>query len=330
MPMRSPASRSVRRATTRRRCASRRSNRSLRSRRASMASVLSALVHDQDVDVACAAIAAIAKFDADGAEPALRFALDSHDPRMLHAALQALGCASRRTCRADPHAIARESRDDDLRRDAVLTLGRIGGRAAIAGACRPLARSEAARIGEVALGSLDAGQLASLRLFLADANERRRRVVVDALSRTKNESAAVVLAAALDDLSPSVRLAAARALGRLDLRDARAQLAALARTDENIAVRLAAQDAPVEMSEPRGTQFGIDVRQCDVRASRCGVRTAARSDRSADGSSVRRVEARSDGRQALRARRGERAHIVSRLLLPAALRRQRRCCTGPR
>ena len=210
---------------------------------ASMASVLSALVHDQDVDVACAAIAAIAKFDADGAEPALRFALDSHDPRMLHAAFKTL--AAHRAEYAVPilTAIARESRDDDLRRDAVLTLGRIGGRAAIAALVDLSLDRKLRESATVALGSLDAGQTSSLRLFLTDANERRRRVVVDALSRTKNESAAVVLAAALDDLSPSVRLAAARALGRRDLRDARAQLAALARTDENIAVRLAAQDA---------------------------------------------------------------------------------------
>jgi len=48
---------------------------------------------------------------------------------------------------------------------------------------------------------------------------------------------------ALNDVSPIIRLAAARAIGRLDLHDARAQLAALSRTDENPAVRIAAGDA---------------------------------------------------------------------------------------
>jgi HEAT repeat protein len=70
-----------------------------------------------------------------------------------------------------------------------------------------------------------------------------REVVVEALGRMKHPGGGRGLAAALEDAAPSVRIAAARALSRLDLRDARTQLSALARTDENPAVRVAAQGA---------------------------------------------------------------------------------------
>jgi HEAT repeat protein len=59
----------------------------------------------------------------------------------------------------------------------------------------------------------------------------------------RHGAAGPILAIALNDASPVVRLAAARAIGRLDLYDARARLIALARTDENAAERLAAGDA---------------------------------------------------------------------------------------
>ena len=59
----------------------------------------------------------------------------------------------------------------------------------------------------------------------------------------RHGGAGPILAIALNDASPVIRLAAARAIGRLDLHDARAQLIALSKTDENAAVRLAAGDA---------------------------------------------------------------------------------------
>ena len=42
--------------------------------------------HDGDLDVACAAIGAIADIGPDGSEPALQFALESAEPRMVRAA----------------------------------------------------------------------------------------------------------------------------------------------------------------------------------------------------------------------------------------------------
>jgi HEAT repeat protein len=140
-------------------------------------------------------------------------------------------------------ALVRESRDDGLRRDGILTLGQIGDRAAIEALLHLSADRMLRESVTIALSAADGEQIELLREKLSSSDERHRRVIVEALTRTKSAAAASVLAAALDDASPGVRLAAARALGRLDLRDARTQLATLARTDENLAVRVAAQDA---------------------------------------------------------------------------------------
>ena len=213
----------------------------LRSR--SVAPVLFALAHDRDLDVACAAIAAIAQIGPDGSEPALRFALESVEPRMIHAAFATLG--HHRAGYAVPliAALVRESRDAELRQDGILTLGRIGGRAAIEALLQLSADRTLREAVTIALGAVDAEQIGLLREKLSSSDERHRRLIVEALTRTKSADAAGVLAVALDDSSPSVRLAAARALGRRDLREARAQLATLARSDESLAVRVAAADA---------------------------------------------------------------------------------------
>src|SRR6185312_11981142 len=68
---------------------------------------------------------------AGGAESALVFALDSQEARMVRAAFATL--ERHRGEYAVPRiaAIARESKDRSLRTDAVRTLGRIGGQAAM-------------------------------------------------------------------------------------------------------------------------------------------------------------------------------------------------------
>ena len=213
----------------------------LRSR--SVAPVLVALARDGDLDVACAAIGAMADIGPDGSEPALQFALDSAEPRMVRAAFATLGHHRAAYAVTTIAALVRESRDEDLRRDGILALGRIGGRAAIDALLQLSADRTLRESVTVALSAADVGQLGVLREKLAGSDEPHRRVIVEALTRTKSADAASVLAVALDDPSPSVRLAAARGLGRLDLREARTQLATLARTDESLAVRVAAQDA---------------------------------------------------------------------------------------
>jgi len=209
----------------------------------SMSRVLFALARDRDADVACAAIAAMTKFSPEGAAPSLRFALDSRDRRLVRAALSTLAIQRATYAVSIIAAIIRESRDDELRADGVAALGSIGGREGVSALLELSGDRTLREPITAALGALNAEDTARLRDALKHPDERRRRVVIDGLSRTLNESAALVLASALEDASPSVRLAAARALGRIDLREARAQLAALARTDESPAVRLAAQDA---------------------------------------------------------------------------------------
>jgi HEAT repeat protein len=213
----------------------------LRSR--SVVPVLSGLVHDRDLDVSCAAVAALAQFEPHGSEPALRFALDSGEPRLMRAAFATVSAQRAGFAVAPLAALARELRDDDLRRDAVLAIGRIGGAAGVRALIELSADRTLTEAAIVAIGGVSDDDARSLREMLSDPDERRRRVIVDGLARMKNPSAAGILARALEDSSPSVRLAATRALGRLDLRHARTQLATLARTDESIAVRAAAEDA---------------------------------------------------------------------------------------
>jgi hypothetical protein len=65
--------------------------------------------------------------------------------------------------------------------------------------------------------------------------------MVEALARARHQAAPHLLAAVLEDVSPVVRLEAARALSRLDLGDAERQLSLLADSDESAAVRFVAR-----------------------------------------------------------------------------------------
>ena len=213
----------------------------LRSR--SVLPVLLALAQDRDVDVACAALAALSHFEPDASHSALRRALDSGDAALMRAAFASV--AAHRAHYAVPilAAQARELRDEELRHEAVLTIGRIGGAAGLRALIDLTADRTLRETVTAALGAISDPDVATLREMMSDPDERHRRVIVDGLARMKNESVAGVLAMALDDSSPGVRLAATRALGRIDLRGARTQLAAIARTDENPAIRVAALDA---------------------------------------------------------------------------------------
>jgi HEAT repeat protein len=78
---------------------------------------------------------------------------------------------------------------------------------------------------------------------LTHPNPGVRSAVVDALTRLKHPRASEILVAALEDRESSVRLRAIRALGYLGNRSAEQQLAAIARTDIDPAVRRAAHRA---------------------------------------------------------------------------------------
>lgn len=140
-------------------------------------------------------------------------------------------------------AIAGDTRDDNLRRHAIRTLGAIGNRFAVDALVALGSNGKLTGVVISVLAELNESQTLALRDTLATGTDRERQLVVDALARMRHGAAGPILAIALNDASPVIRLAAARAIGRLDLHDARAQLIALSRTDENAAVRLAAGEA---------------------------------------------------------------------------------------
>jgi HEAT repeat protein len=208
-----------------------------------MGIVVRPIVLDQNVEVATAAVAALGSFDAEESERELRFAIDGSEPRLVREALDTIGRLRAGYMVPFLSSLIRESSDDEVRRQAVRTLGQIGQPAAVE-ALLALAGDRRLRDAVIAaIATLDAEQTAGLREYLSKADEPHRRIIVNAVSRNKTESAAGILALALDDESPRIRLAAARALGRIDLRDARAQLAVVARSDADLTVRRAAEDA---------------------------------------------------------------------------------------
>ena len=208
----------------------------------SMAGALVPLIHDPEPEVAYAAAIALGSIATAESATALHTALADQDPAMQRAALEALG--KRRMGPVKEIAeLARRSRDVGVQEQALRTLAEIGNAGAIA-ALLDLAGDRQLREGAttvlVDVAAIDVSLLAPQ---LTLAGERSRRLIVDVLSRTKNPAATPILAGALSDSSPSVRLAAARALSRFDMHEARGQLSDLARTDENPAVRIAARDA---------------------------------------------------------------------------------------
>lgn len=208
-----------------------------------MGIVVRPIVLDRNVEVATAAVAALASFDAEESERELRFAIDGSEPRLVREALDTIGHLRAGYMVPFLSSLIRENPDDEVRRQAVRTLGQIGNSAAVEAL---LALSGDRRLRDsviAAIASLDAEGTADLRVYLSTSDEPRRRTIVNAVGRNKTEAAAGVLAAALEDESPRVRLAAARALGRIDLRDARAQLTIVARSDADFTVRRAAEDA---------------------------------------------------------------------------------------
>lgn len=211
-----------------------------------MIPVVIPLTRDQETEVACAAIATLGYCSPEMTSAVLLDALSNDDPRRQRAALDALGLHGAQAGEASVRAvrdIARQTRDDEVRRHAIRTLGFMGTEAAIEALVALGGDGRLRRPVVAALAGLNAGQTAPLRRVLADGDDAARGLVVDALARMKHPPAGPILMSALADRAPAVRLAAARAIGRLDLHDARDRLAALATSDHSPAVRLAAENA---------------------------------------------------------------------------------------
>ena len=211
-----------------------------------MLPVVTLLTQDPETEVATAAIAALGQFSASATQSALLQTLSGMNLQRQRAALDAVarhGTANDVTITSAVAAIAQDTRDDELRRHALRTLGAIGNAFAVDALVALGGNGKLAGVVISVLAELDESRAAFLRGTLATGTERERQLAVDALARMRHGGAGPILAIALNDASPVIRLAAARAIGRLDLHDARAQLIALSKTDENAAVRVAAGDA---------------------------------------------------------------------------------------
>lgn len=208
----------------------------------SVVRVLEALVHDRELEVACAAVTALGSFECPGDGDVLRAALDDPEPRMQHSALDAFAKRGAGPA-SEISRLARFTRDPTLRDHAVHALGHLSGAGSVAALLELAADRRLQESVTIALARIGASDAETLAARLSDSEELARRVIVEALARVKEPASTAALARALGDSSPNVRIAAARALSRFDLHDARRQLTALARTDENAAVRTAARDA---------------------------------------------------------------------------------------
>jgi HEAT repeat protein len=210
---------------------------------ASMLAVVLPLANDPDKEVACAAIRALGGFDARATSKTLEEAALSRDNAVQHAALDALAAQRAQDSVHVIRELIRKTRDDSLRRHAIVALGAIADRRAIEAL---IAFSSSGRYRDLVieeLAKLDERSLPALLDSLASASDPARAAVTEAVGRMRHSSAGRVLAAALDDPSAAVRFMAARALGRFDVRHARGRLDFLSRTDESLAVRGAARDA---------------------------------------------------------------------------------------
>jgi HEAT repeat protein len=85
--------------------------------------------------------------------------------------------------------------------------------------------------------------LECLRQSMESAGEPLRLTLIEALSRMKRPEATDMIIQALEDPGPAVRLAAIQALTRIGSRRSEARILSLSRTDPDMPVRRAAQQA---------------------------------------------------------------------------------------
>jgi HEAT repeat protein len=201
------------------------------------------LAEDADPAVARAALAALGRIADPAAVPPLIASLGSGDPERLLAALGALGRRGAAESVPAVERIARAEGDARARDLAVEVLAQIGGEDAVAALIALAANPRRGPSVTAALARLGEEQLVWVGRGLHHPDEGVRCAVVEALARMRHQSARRLLAGALGDGAATVRLAATRALGRMDLRSAEPTLSVLARTDRSEAVRHAAESA---------------------------------------------------------------------------------------
>jgi HEAT repeat protein len=203
--------------------------------------VLAPLAADEDRDIARAALAGLGMVSHPDALPPLLAALRSPQPERQLDAVRALAERGGAGAAGALQWVATADANEEVARAAIEALARLATPEAIA-ALVSLTANEARREACIAalaqVGEEHAEQVAH---GLSHPQPAVRRAVVEALARMKRPYASELLATALDDPEGSVRLAAVQALDRLGSRRAERQLATLAHSDPDLAVRRAAQ-----------------------------------------------------------------------------------------
>ncbi len=205
--------------------------------------MLAPFAESDDLDLAQAAIGALGQILLPEAQAPLLAVLRSAQASRRSAAIAAIGARGGSEAIDMLQAVAAADAEPQVARAAICALGRIAGPQAIA-AIVDLAADSAHRDACTAeLARLDEQWIDSLARGLAHQRPGARCAVVDALARMKHPRASEYIRAALGDADPSVRLAAAVALGSLGSRAADRTLAQLAQSDPDAAVRRAARAA---------------------------------------------------------------------------------------
>ena len=179
---------------------------------------LRVLVRDADPAIARPALAALAQMRSDDAVEPIMDAVHSGDRDIAQAALAALGKRREAGAVASVAECARTGRDAGLRAAAVDALAQISTEASVEALIALADDPQRSALVVAALAGVGAQHVAWVGHGLQHADVDVRCAVVEALSRMRHPAASALLVGALEDAAGVVRLAAAQALGRLDVR----------------------------------------------------------------------------------------------------------------
>jgi HEAT repeat protein len=205
--------------------------------------VLSPLAESPEPEVARFALTGLGLIDhSDSLGPLLK-ALDSPDPFRRVDALKALGVRGGEGVVEGIQWVAAKDQEPAVVEAAIDSLRRLGTAQAVAALISLTAEATRREAVIDTISQLGEERIEEIGGGLTHAQAGVRGAVVEALGRMKHLPAAELLADALDDQDPAVRIAAANGLARLASRSAERKLVSMSRTDPDAAVRRAAQKA---------------------------------------------------------------------------------------
>jgi HEAT repeat protein len=205
--------------------------------------ILTPLSEAADIEIACAAINGLGMMSHPDALPPLLSALRSPDSYRRITALAALGKRGGPGAAQTIQWVAAADPDPEVAQAAIDALARLATPEAIATLVELTADGRLREPSIDALARLGKEHIQAIGQGLAHAQARVRRALGEALGRMKQALASELLNAALDDEDAAVRLAAVNALVHMSNRGAERKLVTLARADSDPAVRRAAQRA---------------------------------------------------------------------------------------